>query len=58
MVRPRWHDVAIVSAILALFLVGVVALWWDDVRGYLHLGPAQNAPNGSASDKPLSLPRT
>jgi hypothetical protein len=30
----------IVSAIVALLLVGVWALWWDDVRGYLHLSPS------------------
>jgi hypothetical protein len=29
----------IVSAIVALLAVGVWALWWDDVRGVLHLGP-------------------
>ncbi len=32
MVRPRWHDAVIVSAIALLLGVGVWALWWDDVR--------------------------
>jgi hypothetical protein len=36
MVRPRWHDVAIVGAIAAILAVGVWALWWDDVRGLWH----------------------
>lgn len=39
MVRPRWHDAAIVLGIVALLAVGVWALWWDDVRGLLNLGP-------------------
>jgi hypothetical protein len=46
MVRPRWHDALIVTAIVALVLVGVWALWWEDVRGLLHLGPGE-APSGS-----------
>ena len=37
MVRPRWHDALIISAIVVLVLVGVWALWWDDVRSALHL---------------------
>ena len=41
MVRPRWHDALIVSAIVALLAVGVWALWWEDVRGILHLGPSE-----------------
>ena len=41
MVRPRWHDVLIVAAIAGLLLVGVWALWWDDVRALLDLGPAE-----------------
>jgi len=51
MVRPRWHDAAIVLGIVTLLVVGVWALWWDDVRGYLNLGPdkpdegAQTTPN-------------
>ncbi len=39
MVRPRWHDALIVSAIAALLATGVWALWWDDVRRLLHLAP-------------------
>ena len=40
MVRPRWHDALIVSAIVGLLAVGVWALWWDDVRAILKLGPS------------------
>jgi hypothetical protein len=39
MVRPRWHDAVIVTAIAALLAVGVWALWWDDVRAFLNIGP-------------------
>lgn len=46
MVRPRWHDAVIVAAIAGLLVVGVWALWWDDVRAILDLGPA----DGSAVD--------
>lgn len=48
MVRPRWHDALIVSAIVAILAVGIWALWWDDVRGLLF-GPGR----GSAGDKPV-----
>jgi hypothetical protein len=51
MVRPRWHDALIVSAIVALFVVGVWSLWPDDVRSILHMDPATPAsgpgPGGS-----------
>ncbi len=46
MSRPRWHDALIVSALAALLAVGVWALWWDDVRAALHMGP----DSGSARD--------
>jgi len=46
MVRPRWHDALIVTAIVGLLAVGVWALWWDDVRAALDLGPG----DGSAVD--------
>jgi hypothetical protein len=39
MVRPRWHDALIVAGIVGLLAMGVWALWWDDVRGLLKLGP-------------------
>jgi hypothetical protein len=39
MVRPRWHDAVIVSAIIALLAAGVWSLWWEDVRSVLHLDP-------------------
>jgi hypothetical protein len=48
MVRPRWHDALIVSAIVALFVVGVWSLWLDDVRSILHMDPA-NPASGPAS---------
>jgi hypothetical protein len=47
MVRPRWHDALIVAAIAGLLIVGIWALWWDDVRS-LWNGPG----GGSAVDKP------
>jgi hypothetical protein len=50
MVRPRWHDALIVSAIVGLLVVGVWALWWDDVRDLLHLGPGE----GSSSAPPAA----
>jgi hypothetical protein len=40
MVRPRWHDALIITALLGLLVVGVWALWWEDVRRVLDLGPA------------------
>jgi len=43
MVRPRWHDVLIVAAILAVFAVGVWALWWGDVSGKLGLEPSKGS---------------
>ncbi len=44
MVRPRWHDVLIVAAIVGLLVVGVWALWWDDVRTALGYPPADPTP--------------
>jgi len=41
--RPRWHDALIVSAIVALFALGIWALWWDDVRRVLHLAPGEGS---------------
>ncbi|NVB79314.1 MAG: hypothetical protein HOV81_13040 [Kofleriaceae bacterium] len=59
MVRPRWHDALIVSAIVALLAVGVWALWWDDVRGLLHLGPDRGTEGGSAVERPVTvIPQT
>ncbi|MBA3454217.1 MAG: hypothetical protein H0T42_14075 [Deltaproteobacteria bacterium] len=43
MLRPRWHDALIVTAIVGLLMVGVWALWWDDVRAALDLGPADGS---------------
>jgi hypothetical protein len=53
MVRPRWHDVLIVGAIVSLLAVGVWALWWDDVRGVLNLGPS-----GSDVPAPVATGKT
>lgn len=39
MVRPRWHDALIVASIVGLLATGVWALWWEDVRVLLKLGP-------------------
>ena len=50
MVRPRWHDVAIVAAIAGVLAVGIWALWWDDVRAMLGLKPG--ATDGSGEVKP------
>jgi hypothetical protein len=47
MVRPRWHDAVIVLAIVAIILFGVYALWWDDVRTFLHLAPERGSGSGS-----------
>jgi hypothetical protein len=49
MVRPRWHDALIVTAIVALFATGVWSLWWDDVRGILRLGPGPTDPPSMAA---------
>lgn len=51
MVRPRWHDALIIGAIVTLCVVGIWALWWDDVRGKLGLEPAQ----GSAESTPAPV---
>jgi hypothetical protein len=45
MVRPRWHDALIVTALVGLLAVGVWALWWDDVRGLFNLGPSNTEDN-------------
>jgi len=42
--RPRWHDALIVMAIVGLLAVGVWALWWDDVRAALGIGPKEQPP--------------
>jgi hypothetical protein len=51
MVRPRWHDALIVAAIAGLLIVGIWALWWEDVRSLWNDGPG----GGSAVDKPGSV---
>jgi hypothetical protein len=57
MVRPRWHDALIVSAVVALLAVGVWALWWEDIRSLLHLGPSEGSsaephPTGNQTANP------
>jgi hypothetical protein len=44
MVRPRWHDAVLVSAIVALLVLGVWSLWWDDVRSLLDPAPDRAIP--------------
>ncbi len=39
--RSRWVDVLLVGGVVALLAAGIWALWWDDVRQLLHLGPEQ-----------------
>lgn len=48
MTRPRWHDAVIITAILGVLVVGVCALWWDNVRGVLGI------EGGSGSAKPTT----
>lgn len=52
MMRPRWHDVLIVSAIVAVLSVGVWALWWDDVRVALGIQPKAGSGDTTTPVKP------
>lgn len=52
--RPRWHDALIVTAITGLLALGVWALWWDDVRAFLKLGP----DGGPTSPAPVATGKT
>ena len=52
MVRPRWHDVLIIVGIVVLLSAGIWALWADDVRDLLHLGPGSGA--GSSESLPAA----
>jgi len=54
MVRPRWHDIVIVTAIVGVALAGAWALWWDDVRSAVHTKPAVTGAPGSASTTPTT----
>ena len=57
MVRPRWHDAVIVSAIAGLLAVGVWSLWGDDVRSALHLAPSEPtdaAPGHGPAGAPIA----
>ena len=44
MVRPRWHDALIISAIIAVLAVGVTALWWGDVGAFLRRDGSGSEP--------------
>jgi len=44
MARPRWHDAAIVAAIVGLLVAGVWSLWWDELQSALNLGPREAVP--------------
>jgi hypothetical protein len=57
MVRPRWHDAVIVAAILGLLAAGIWALWWDDVRHWLHPGPAQGSAVEPTTPQTFNPPR-
>jgi hypothetical protein len=54
MVRPRWHDVVIVVAIVGVALAGAWALWWDDVRGAVRGKPAIPAGRGDTKTAPAT----
>lgn len=56
--RPRWHDAVLVTAIVLLFALGVWALWWEDVRAVLHLGPRTEPGSGSAVEPSLNTSAT
>jgi hypothetical protein len=57
MVRPRWHDALIVTAIVGVLVAGVWSLWWDDVRSILRLGPAA-APTPGEPAAPVASAQT
>ncbi|MGE0871956.1 MAG: hypothetical protein AB7P03_25585 [Kofleriaceae bacterium] len=42
--RPRWHDLVIVAAMVAILMVGVWALWGDDIRTALRPPAPAAAP--------------
>jgi hypothetical protein len=52
MTRPRWHDVFIVAAVVGVLVVGVWALWWDDVRSALGWGDSAE----EAAPAPITTP--
>lgn len=52
MVRPRWHDALIIAAIVGVAVVGIWALWWDDVLGVFGITPG----SGSAEGPPPVVP--
>jgi hypothetical protein len=54
MVRPRWHDALIVSAIVGLLAAGIWSLWWDDVRSILRIDPDRPDSSPEAPASPTS----
>jgi hypothetical protein len=52
MVRPRWHDALIIVALVGVLVVGVCALWWDDVLGILGI----TSGSGSGDTPPPVVP--
>ena len=47
--RPRWHDALIVAAIVGLLVLGVWALWWDDVRALAGQPPGERVDPAPAA---------
>jgi hypothetical protein len=41
---PWWHDVAIIVFLVALGLVGVAALWGDEIRSWWQEDPLPPPP--------------
>jgi hypothetical protein len=52
MVRPRWHDALIITALVAVFAAGVCAIWWEDVRGVLGIEAGSGSSEGPPPVKP------
>jgi hypothetical protein len=44
--RPRWHDALIGAAVAGILVLGVWALWWDDVRAIWQAPASPGAPAG------------
>jgi hypothetical protein len=48
MVRPRWHDVLIIGALVAFIAVGVGVMWWGDVKNLLGIHSGSGSQEGPA----------
>ena len=55
MVRPRWHDVLIIAAIVGICVVGAWALWWEDVLGFFGMGGGSGSGEGPPPVVPGSV---